>query len=452
MDNSDSAIGDPAAQLTDEAGVALDCAQPQNGPFPHNTTVADEAWTADESPHQIEFDTVINGTVTIAPCATVTIATGRTLTLGPKGKIIARGSARQPISFNTLGRGAYTGIRGTGAASLDLAYVTFHGGGDPGTRSADLAGTIELAGDESKAAQPLLAVDHVLVEGSKSNGIVLTNSAGFATTSTALTVTGAAQFPVSIGPRAAGTVPPGIYTGNGTDRIALAATGGNEGILEDTTLHALGVPYRVGTASTAGTLVVGGGASLATLRIEAGVTLEIKKGGVVSIDATPGAPGATGATGATGALVAVGTASSPIVFTSAEATPAAGDWLGIWFGKTPAPTSRIHHAEVRFAGGTSTTDGEACNTPPVGKKNDAAIRIFGLPATQFVTNTMIVSSDANGVDRGWSNDIGDAGADAAATSPSFLPTNAFSAITRCTETYPQQADAGCPAIVPCPMP
>ena len=434
-------MGDRPAQLSDEAGHPLDCAQPQNGPFPHDTTVENETWTADESPHQIEFDTLITGTVTIDPCATVTIATGRTLTLGPTAKIIARGTATKPIMFDARGAGPFAGIHGSGAASLDLAYVTIHGGGDPGTRAADLAGTIELAGDSTKPAQPLLTVDHVLVEGSKSNGIVLTSSAGFATASTALAVTGSAQFPLWLGARAAGTVPAGTYTGNGTDRIALAATGGDEGVHEDTTLRALGVPYRVGTASTPGTLVVGGGAGLATLTIAAGVTLEIKKGGVVSIDGTPGdAP-------ATGALVAVGTAAAPIVFTSAETTPAPGDWLGVWFGQIPAPTSRIDHAEVRFAGGASTTDGDACNAPPAGKKNDAAIRIFGVPTTQFVTNTTIASSDANGVDRGWMD--GDAGA-----SPSFLPTNAFRALGtgRCTETYPREADGGCPVTVPCPAP
>lgn len=440
---SDATVGDEPGYVTDEAGVVLDCLQPQNGPFPHKTTIADETWTADESPHQIEFDTVINGTVTIDPCATVTIAAGRTVTLGPAAKIVARGEARKPITFNARG-GAYAGIRGTGAASLDLAYVVFHGGGDPGPRATDLAGTIELSGDATRPAQPLLAVRNVIIEGSRSSGIVLSNSAGFVASSSALTVTGSAAFPVVIGARAAGTLPNGAYSGNGLDRIALSATGGDEGIREDVTLRAIGVAYQVGTPSTPGTLEVGTGTGtgLATLRIDQGVALAVKKGGVISVDGTPGtAP-------ATGALVAEGGASTPIVFTSAEASPAAGDWRGIWFGQVPAAQNRIDNAEVRFAGGASTVASASCNVV-TGQQNDAAIRIFGVPTTQFVTNTKILTSAANGVDRGWT-DPADAGADASSTT--FLPTNSFTTIARCTQTLPRFADGGCPATPACPVP
>lgn len=440
----DATVGDEPGYVTDEAGVLLDCLQPQNGPFPHKTTIASETWTADESPHQIEFDTVIDGTVTIDACATVTIAAGRTLTLGPAAKIIARGEARKPITFNARG-GPYVGIRGTGAASLDLAYVVFHGGGDPGARAPDLAGTIELAGDATRPAQPLLAVQNVIIEGSRSSGIVLSNSAGFVPGSSALTVTGSAAFPIVVGARAAGTIPNGAYGGNGTDRIALSATGGNEGIREDLTLRAVGVAYQVGTPSTPGTLEVGTGTGtgLATLKIDQGVALAVKKGGVISIDGTPGTSPATGA------LVAEGGASTPIVFTSAEASPAAGDWRGIWFGQVPSTGNRIDNAEVRFAGGASTVGSASCNVPPAGQQNDAAIRIFGLPAAQFVTNTKFLTSASNGVDRGWT-DPADAGADASSTS--FLPTNSFATVARCTQTVPRFADGGCPATPACPVP
>lgn len=52
---------------------------------------------------------------------------------------------------------------------------------------------------------------------------------------------------------------------------------------------------------------------------------------------------------------------------------------------------------------------------------DAAIRIFGVPASQFVTNTTIASSASFGIDRGYVSDV----------KTDFLPTNTFSDIALC---------------------
>src|SRR5690606_16658306 len=128
-------------------------------------------------------------------------------------------------------------------------------------------------------------------------------------------------FPISIWGRAAGTLPTGTYAGNATDEIILPALGGLDDIKEDTTLAALGVPYRVGGPTGGKILNVAGTGSVPLLTIKAGVTLRFDKDVRLNFDATNNI--------AIGALKVEGTAASPVVFASAAATPAAGDWVGI---------------------------------------------------------------------------------------------------------------------------
>jgi hypothetical protein len=165
--------------------------------------------------------------------------------------------------------------------------------------------------------------------------------------------------------------------------------------------------------------------------------MRFKKGGVMYVERF------AGTSPAHGALVAAGTSIGPVVFTSDEATPAAGDWLGIWFGGIPAATSVIDSARVEFAGGASVTGSASCPLPGMPAPNpDAAIRIFGAPASQFVTNSTIANSASNGIDRGYASDV----------KQDFLATNTFSGIALCNQSYPADASMACPApsAVPCP--
>jgi len=72
----------------------------------------------------------------------------------------------------------------------------------------------------------------------------------------------------------------------------------------------------------------------ATLRIEAGARLSFKKGTRIVVE--------------DGAIVAQGSKSEPIVFTSAEKTPAAGDWGGFLF--VSDKTSSLTSVVVEYAG------------------------------------------------------------------------------------------------------
>jgi hypothetical protein len=424
-----------AATTGGDAATAA-CPVPTAGPTSHSGTINTETWTADKSPYILPFDATIYGTLTIDPCAEVLIAAGATLTVAGSGKILADGLPTQRIHIGANDPAKpFAKIRSLGG-TIHLSYVAIDGGGDPLNTAPDYTGTFDLQGtDATMPSQETLFVDHVTVMGSASNGVVLRDGAGFAAGSQELTVGGAALFPVSIWSRAVGGLPTGTYSGNTYDEILLPATGLSDGVQDTTTMHNRGVPYRVGNSGSAATLYVGkqGSATgLATLTIEAGVTVRVKKGGVIYVERS------SGTTPATGALVAAGTAASPIVFTSAEAAPAAGDWLGIWYGLIPSATDKLDFARVEYAGGTSSSGSNACNTPGT---NDAAVRIFGLPAGgAFVTNTTLSNSAGHGIDRGWRDDL----------KTDFLPTNTFVAIGGCKQSYPRDTSGACPSPVPCP--
>jgi len=436
--------GDGPSPIQDDAAVPdaePGCDAPA-GPTMHTSggVQADETWTAAGRPHIVRGDLTVYATLTLEPCAEVLLAGASTVTV--RGALVAEGTAARPIRIAAADPEApFSQIR-TVLGTIRLAHTSVEDGGAPLNTLPELTGTFDLQGaDQTAPTQGTLFVDHVAVRRSRSNGIVLRDGAGFADGSTDLTITEAAEFPISLWARAVGTVPSGSYTGNAIDEIAIPGGGGAQAISESTTMHARGVPYRIGIASTFGDVRVErqpGVSGVSTLTIEPGTTLRFKRGGRLMIQTF------VGDSPATGALVAVGTAEAPIVFTSAEETPAPGDWLGIWFGLVPDPGNRIQHARIEYAGALSGSGSGACSLPDGGILS-AAIRIFGLPASVFITDTEIVSSGRHGIDRGWR-----AAADPAAYD--FLPTNTFRDVGAggCQQTYPGVTAMRCPMPVPCP--
>jgi hypothetical protein len=386
----------------------------------------------------IANDLEITGTLTLEPCAEVVL--GAATTLSVSGSLVAGGTAQQGVHIGAKDpTKPFVMIRTVNGGTIRLSYTTVDGGGDPSNILPDQTGMLNLQGaDGTQPTQETLFVDHVTLKGSKTNGLVLRDGAGFANGSDALTITGSALFPVNMWSRAVGGLPAGSYAGNTNDRIVLAGTGGNEGVAESTTMHDRGVPYRTGTSTSFGNLTVSPlpsapASASSTLAIEPGVTIEFKKGGVFNVAVYQSDNPANAA------LVAVGTSDKKITFTSAEATPAAGDWLGIWFGDQPLASNRMDNTVVRYAGGLSSSGSSSCPYPASGR-SDAAIRIFGGPASQFITNTLIADSGWFGIDRGWRKD----------NVTDFLPTNTFTNVANCRESYPKSAAGACPATVPCP--
>jgi hypothetical protein len=99
----------------------------------------------------------------------------------------------------------------------------------------------------------------------------------------------------------------------------------------------------------------------------------------------------------------------------------------------------MQNTRVEFAGGASTGGSNSCPYPGI-VINDAAIRIFGPPSTQFITNSEILSSARFGIDRGWRADL----------QPDFLASNTFTAVASCKQTTPRTFNGVCPATPTCP--
>ena len=101
-----------------------------------------------------------------------------------------------------------------------------------------------------------------------------------------------------------------------------------DNIIVDTTWTKVESPYIVGQ------VYIGAGV---TLTIEAGVEVKFTSGGWLS--AWPNAPST---------LIAAGTEDEPVIFTSAAAQPAAGDWAYLFFYSET--TANLSHCVVEYAG------------------------------------------------------------------------------------------------------
>jgi hypothetical protein len=381
----------------------------------------------------VPFDISISAPVTIEACAVVRIATGGTISISPTGSMIAVGVSGRPVTFETLTAGTtWSSIRNLGG-TLSLTHTVLTGGGAPLNTNPAFAGVLHM---QSPSTAGTLHVDDVEIADSASQGIYINDSVGFDATSRNLRIHGARGFPLHVYARVIGSIPTGNYTGNVDDEIGIAGTGGP--VVDNQTMHNRGVPYHVGSGQDGGRMDINSQVSgrVAVLTIEPGVTIRFPPGGTFNVDP------ANGTDPAQGALIAIGnpTPSEKIVFTSDQATPAAGDWLGIGFGSVIDPRTMLQNVVVEFAGGASVSGSNSCPYPGTSGINNAAIRIFGPPLTQFITNTEIVSSARFGIDRGWRADV----------QPDFLGSNTFTAVAACKQTTPKTANGSCPATLPCP--
>jgi hypothetical protein len=396
---------------------------------------AAETWTAAASPHRVAGDISVNAPLTIEACATVLIGGAHSLIVRQTGTLIAAGLPGLPVTFDRLDPlTGWATLSATSGGTISLSYIDVNGGGNPTNTLPSIYGALDLAGSAGPA-ENTLHVDHVTVAGSLSQGLNLHDGGGIDASSTALTVTGSTGAAIVTFARLVGTIPPGTYTGNAEDAIVIRGNGGPEAMAESATLHDRGVPYRVGINVNAVLDVGVTTGAVPTLTIEPGVTIKFGAGATMRIDA------ANGTNPARGGLVAIGTAGQPIVFTSAAATPAAGDWYGIWLGDQPLSTTAIDHARIEFAGKASVSGSDSCVPNGQVGPNDAAVRLLGgVPTSAFITNTQIISSARHGIDRGFRSD----------TAPDFTPTNTFTNVPGCAQTLNKTANGGCPTTVTCP--
>ena len=121
---------------------------------------------------------------------------------------------------------------------------------------------------------------------------------------------------------------------------ALAATNVGGNITTDTTWTLAGSPYIVTSSINAYST------SAPVLTIEPGVTVKFNQNTGITVGYN------NGYTAFPGALNAVGTAESPIVFTSNQATPTPGYWSGITFNNETVDASTVlDYVTVEYGGG-----------------------------------------------------------------------------------------------------
>ncbi len=426
------------------ATVANECAAPSGAPIEHAGFLAsDETWGPGLHHVRSNVEVRTGVTLTIAPCAVVRLDENASITVNADAKALhAHGTPTNPIVVEREDAGkAWGNLAVYAPASLDLAYVTLRGGGTTSTpANADFVGATLVSRNQQGAPHDVLAVDHVTVENSNGLGVFL-DSTGFAAGSTDLTVTGAGSYPVYLGAAFATNLPKGVYAPNGKAAFLLQSCGpaaylSDNPVLQDATIPERGLPFLVGeNADTS--IDVGDGRTehgAATLTIEPGV--ELRFGGPnTTAKIRVRAHNVGGISTPQGTLVARGTAEKPIVFTSQNKTPAAGDWMGIYVESGITSSAAIDHAVVEFAGGESTSTGTCVST--VGASNydaDCSVVLWfdAAPPRSFITNTTIRNGKGCGVYRAWK------GADV-----DFTATNTFTALTGCTQSNVQSTSGAC---------
>jgi hypothetical protein len=416
----------------------VNCPKPTSGPTLHKDDVGpNEVWTADASPHIVEYDVNIrNGNkLTIEPCAEVLVKKGKHLhvaypgTPNVGGTVIAEGTAQKPIRIAAHDQEPWASLYVHAPGTVRLAYVTLENGG--GGDFEDGA-TINVLGDSEVPADPLLFVDHVTVKTSKGTGVWMQRGSTFVAGSKDLSITGSgsdeAPFPIQIEEHAIDALPTGTFTGNKVDEILLRTTGSGTaggGLTVDATLHERGVPYRMGKSKLDSfTIGSASGGPTATLTIEPGVVMRFEKETALRVQTF------TNQQPASAAIRAVGTAAKPIVFTSAAATPAAGDWRGLWFGGVPLASNKLDHVRIEYAGFDCSCSLNSCS----GRSNsDAAIIFTGQLPNAFVTNTTFKDVAGHAMVQAYDGDFVD-----------LRPTNTFEGVSGCPQTLPRRTDGSCP--------
>jgi hypothetical protein len=365
--------------------------------------------------------------VTVLPCAIVALGPGVSITVRDNARLVSAGTGA--ARFVTFRRNdpnqAWGALRGFHPTTfIDLTWTRLESGGAfGGLNDPTIAVTGPAYGSPPVA---VLRTDNVVIQGSRGVGVFLDVNGAFTSDSRQLQITGSGGRPVHTTMMALGSLPVGgTYTGNGNDEILIQGPGAN--VFANMTVEDLGVPVRIAFSS----MYVGPVApSVApvTLTLRPGVVFRFPK-----VGSQPGARLTFGTNGnapnnLVGVLNAMGTAAKPIVFTSGEANPAPGDWVGIWLNT--ANGSRLDHVEISYAGGVTGIQSNNCR--PINTEDQAALFVGSfsdqyVPPNNLLTNSRITNSAAFGINAMWLAQT--------FNTPDLTATNVFLNNGGCRQTY-----------------
>ena len=330
---------------------------------------SDETWTLVGSPHIIQSLTVVrnNATLTIEPGVEVRFnkdATNPRLIIGEgssdgtSGRLIAQGTATQKIIFSSNEAspqpGDWSDIYFWDAASddsiIENAVIEYAGKSygniqihstNPTIRNCiirkSLKAGIYMYGSTSE-------ISGCRFEENEGYGIHLVSSSPVLDANTFINN---GSYPVYISnsyglePVIYGT---NTFSGNNPDQIYFGVCV----ISHNHTLRYLGIPYFFPSMTTV--------KNNATLTIEPGVEVRFNK------DATnPRLIIGEGISGTAGRLIAQGTDTQKIIFTSNEASPQPGDWREINLHQTASDDSIIENAIIEYGGSEGSIDISSSN-------------------------------------------------------------------------------------------
>ena len=193
------------------------------------------------------------------------------------------------------------------------------------------------------------------------------------------TITGC-KYPIHIAPNLVQNISGGDYTGNTIDAILVKTTSnGTNAAVNDNNTHEWAkhnVPYHVTKM-----IKVSGG----TLIIQPGAILEFENGMGIEIGDSDAST-----------LIAVGTASEPIIFSGIVKSP--GAWLGLEFNFTNSPLNEVAFAKIEYAGSNNDAGiymwaKPILNVHDVIFENIAGCGFVAKPSTTSFPNTNLTESN-----------------------------------------------------------
>jgi flagellar hook assembly protein FlgD len=295
-------------------------------------------WTPAGSPYVIMNPIAVNSGVTLTVDPGVVVQFGNGNYLVVNGTLMAVGTSASPISFTSASATPAAGNWGfvsftAGASASQLSYVTFQYGGGWGWGAMVFV----------QGSSPTF--NNVTIASSSSIGLYMNTSGGAPTISNS-TFSNNGSYGLNLVAANSVSLSGTAFTGNSS--YAVGAGPGTH-LLGMTNITATGngvnaVGYRGGTISAAETWLPGmNWVVTGPVTVAATVTLTVAGGAVVEF-------GSGNYLVVNGTLMAAGTSASAISFTSASATPAAGDWGFVSF-TAAASASQLSYVTFQYGGG-----------------------------------------------------------------------------------------------------
>jgi hypothetical protein len=427
------------------AGEVVNGCDAPTGPGTDITTsiTADETWTFEGSPYRVAATTYVTATLTLEPCVVVELAADAGILIGndPEvGKLIAHGDTDENAAGQTVQREIYFrrlvedepwgSLTVDPTGSIDLELVRLDGGGSFASEQSGGGTVLAYGPDPQGDAHPSVMLKSVRIANSETYAVNLQARAAFAPGSDGLTIEGSGaetSYPLYLEAGVAFSLPTNLrLDGNERDEVLIHPFAR----VANDTFPARGVPLVLDSQLYVATPI--DEPDTATLTIEAGVELRLGVGSGSGIlfgadDTHPGT------------LQAVGTASAPIWFHSADDGAAPGAWMGLYFAHTTRDGNRLEHAIIEDAGAPSGAQGHGCGPG----ENDASVLVLSdMGVEPFIRNCEFKNAGGDTqVLLGWTGST-DQDADASA----FLATNTFANAPSCRVSMPGAAspDPICP--------